>query len=198
MLPPARNYRLLTVLIITIVAGILYLNFTSMFSFLFWLPVGDIGFLRQPTAQQIIQLDVRSQEQMITFEESGTYRIFSPRRTLTYRNLIIEAVVDGQIITLTQLTNYYEAYNTELIKGTPLFDIQIDQPGIYKIYTVDSTINSHSLLIAPDYSAQNKIRTTLVLAIPVLGFLLYLYITSRPVAPKAKRQEKRNKFDELL
>jgi hypothetical protein len=89
-------------------------------------------------------------------------------------------------------------YDTELIKGFALFDIQIDQSGEYKIYTVNSSENTHTLLIAPDYSAPNRVRTILALVIPVVGFLLYWYITGHPVAPKAIRQEKRNKFEELL
>lgn len=195
---PARNYRLLIPLVLAIIGAIFYPNMYRIFSIFDWIPIDDAGFLLQPTAEQIVRLQAQSAEQSIMFKEPGTYRIFSPGRTLSARNLVIMSAVDGQIIELIPLPSYLDEYDTELIKGVALFDIHIDQAGEYKIYTVNASRNTHSLLIARDYSAQNKVRTTLALVIPVVGFLLYWYITGRPVASKSIRQEKRSKFDELL
>lgn len=200
---PQRNYNLLFAFFSAVIGMVLFGGMISgqLFFWLDRLPQGDIGLFRSPTEAQILNVQLVEEVTAVTLLEAGDYRIISNNPGLRAGNLSVRSTTTNKEVPSTVIDRTrYEPYDTELLQGAQLIDVQIEEGGSYQIVVskIDASLVKPIITIFPDYTEQNRLRiigSSLVLLL-VAGF--FWYRSNRPLVPKEQKVQKRERWSEFM
>ena len=197
---PQRNYHVFFALLCAVIIIWLFIVTVNGQIFL-WLPQGNLGVLRSATEAQIMNVRLQAEVTNINFSEPGTYRIISNSSRVYATHLSLRSNTTQEEIPLTVIDRTrYEPYDTELLQGIPLIDVEIEEPGRYQIVVSNLNVTNIQPIITlfPDYTKQNRLRLAgsgLVLLL-VIGF--FWYRSTRSLVPKEQKVEKRDKWRDFM
>lgn len=198
-----RRYNLVFAIIIGAFGTYLYgMTVSGQVPFLLEaLPGGNLGLFRQATEEQIIAVPLGQTATDVDIVETGTYRIISVDADLFASNLTIYLKATGQKVpvTVADLTTY-APYETELLQGRVLLDFQVSEVGTYQIEINGFDLNEREPIITlfPEYTAQNRQRILIGGGILLVALVGVWYWFGRSSVPKARREEKRGKWDDFV
>ena len=197
---PQRNYNVLFAFLCAIVGMLLFAG-TLSGQIYAWLPQGNFGLLRVPSEAQILNVRLTDEITQVNFPEPGNYRIISNNPRVYASQLNLRSKSTNELLPLSVIDRtFYEPYDTELLQGIPLVDVEIEEPGNYEVVVSNLNVESVQPVITlfPHYTKQNRLRLAgggLVLLLAV-GF--FWYRSSRPLVPKEQKVEKRDKWRDFM
>ena len=155
---------------------------------------GALGLLKELTNTDIIYVQIPGETE-VEFTESMQYMIFSPRRAASPTVIKLQSVSTGEILTAERETEpvYYQ---TDLIKGTLLYQVPIKQPGFYRIIE-NQDAAPQTFFLVPNISRHNTMVILLfygTLAGVIITIIFFFYRRSQ-LEDKALAQQKAAKWD---
>jgi hypothetical protein len=168
--PRVLGCSLGTILGTVIAVVIVFLIFTGTGLYLLIALPRSLGLLETVTAEDVFHPSVPG-ESSIELSREGTYTILTQRPIGTYYNIQIESLATGEGVELHPLQMNVE-YETEIIRGRPIFEFRIEEPGRYQMTAENSGTASEMLLIVPDVGVRNQAVLALFYGLPFLFILL--------------------------
>lgn len=201
---PQRNYNLIFAFFSAVIGMWLFAGMLSGQIF-FWLPQGNLGLLRYATEAQIMNVQLLEEVTAVDFSEPGNYRIISNNPRIHASNLSLRSAATNEEVSKTVLDRtFYEPYDDDLLKGVPLIDFQIKEPGRYEIMVSNLAVNIVKPIITvfPEYTSQNRLRLLGTGAVFLTIFLVVLgvfWFRSKQLdVPKEQRSQKRDKWTAFM
>ena len=198
-----KNYHLTFALFTSVACAILYGLTVSGQTYLYLerLPSGNLGLMRNVTADEIVTFELTQNITNIDLPMAGDYRVISSYERLHADHLTVYSKVQAEEIPLTIIDQTkFAPYETDLLQGNILFDFHIDQPGTYELHvdTLDLNEVNPTVTIFPDYRGQNRQRVFLSMAFLLIAVIVAWFVLSRPTLSKEQRQVKKDKWDTFM